>query len=237
MRGLRLKSGIESTLSEACGQRKGYPEAVDYLAGLTGVVLAGGSGRRFGGDKPAALFEGRTLLARVVDALLSACERVVIVAGVHVRLPPLDQPVERLDDDFPGEGPLGGLLTAMRAVGQERIFAAGCDMPLLSSGTVRVIVAALDAHPAADAAVPVAEGRWQPLAAAYDVERCLPLLEAAFAHGERRLRAAVEGLRVVPVTDLADRGRSLVQVNTRADLAAVAAGHSRGRGSEIPGRG
>jgi molybdopterin-guanine dinucleotide biosynthesis protein A len=237
IRGFRRKRGIASTLAEARGQRKGYPELVKPVPGLTGVVLAGGSGRRFGGNKAAALFDGRPLVAWVVEALGRACERVLVVAGASTALPPLPAAVDRLDDLYPGEGPLGGLLTAMRAIGQGRVFAAACDMPLIDEQTVRKVAAALASDPGADAAVPLAGGRLQPLAAAYDVARCLPVLDAAFSGGERRLRVAVERLRLASVGGLGDGGRSLLQVNTKADLAAVAARASSRRGSETQERG
>ena len=45
-------------------------------------------------------------------------------------------------DEWPGEGPLGGVLTALRAVGSEGVVVAACDLPWLDADTVRAVVEA-----------------------------------------------------------------------------------------------
>jgi hypothetical protein len=57
-------------------------------------VLAGGRGERLGGDKPAVLVAGRTLLSRVLDAVPLAV-RMVVVA-------PLRSGVARLGGELRG---------------------------------------------------------------------------------------------------------------------------------------
>src|SRR5215213_10959902 len=54
-----------------------------------GVVLAGGLGRRLGGDKAIVELEGRALVLYPLDALHEVCDDVAVVAKRDTLLPPL----------------------------------------------------------------------------------------------------------------------------------------------------
>ena len=54
-----------------------------------GVVLAGGRGRRLGGDKAIVELEGRALVHYPLEALHEVCDDVVVVAKRDTLLPPL----------------------------------------------------------------------------------------------------------------------------------------------------
>ncbi len=104
-------------------------------------------------------------------------------------------------DDHPGEGPLGGVLTALRHARHDIMVVLACDMPIVDAGVVMALLGALEADPEADVAAATDDGHLQVLTAAYR-SRSRPGLEAAFAAGERAVRRAVESLRVVPVDGL-----------------------------------
>lgn len=75
-----------------------------------GFVQAGGGSTRFGTDKALVELEGKSMLQRTGELLASACDdvRIVAPAGRYAGAPwPL------LADGWPGEGPLGGILTAL----------------------------------------------------------------------------------------------------------------------------
>lgn len=109
---------------------------------------------------------GRTLLARVVDAVAAAALRTIVVAAPGRALPPLAARVEVVYDSDPGAGPLAALLDGLRAIGptpeEPFVFVASCDLPLLDAAVVRLLLgraAALDA----DWTVPVIGGHPQVL--------------------------------------------------------------------------
>ncbi|HEX6711829.1 MAG TPA: NTP transferase domain-containing protein, partial [Thermoleophilaceae bacterium] len=54
---------------------------------FTGVVLAGGLGRRMGAPKATAMLVGRPLIAYPLDALGAVTDRVVVVAKRDTELP------------------------------------------------------------------------------------------------------------------------------------------------------
>jgi molybdopterin-guanine dinucleotide biosynthesis protein A len=197
-------------------------------------VLAGGESRRFGRDKASALLLGRPMLDWVCSAVAAVCGRVLVVAPEGRALPAVQAIVERIDDAFPGEGPLGGLISGFRALGSGNLVAVGCDVPLLERQDLEAVAAALEGH---DAAWPVVAGRPQPLAAAYDLERCLPKLEALFASGERRLLALRDSLVIRDVAIHPAREMAFRSVNTRADLSDAEHWLNRQQGPQIRVRG
>ena len=182
-----------------------------------GAVLCGGSSRRMGTDK--ALRRGRRRAdgrAGGQGARRRRLPPVVLVGGDVTLLARLGRPTH--PDEHPGEGPAGGVLTALRAVGDDVVVAA-CDLPLLDAGTVRSLVDAGVRH----------DGRRRrrrlhgsPAAGAGLVarRRCTATRRARCGRaGARSLHELVDGLgaSIVPVDDVAVRN-----VNTPDDL-------SRGR--------
>ena len=183
---------------------------------FTGAVLAGGASRRLGRDKAFVEVGGRPLVAVAVDALLGAgAAEVLAVGGDGGRLGRLPGVVP-VADDHPGDGPLGGILTALRHAACDVVAVLSCDLPAVSPDAVRAVIAGLDAAQAAGAALAVAGGRRQPLVAAYR-RQAEGALRRSFATGERSPAAAVSGLTVVDVP-LRDE-RWAHGVNTPAELA------------------
>ena len=80
---------------------------------ILGAVLAGGRSSRFGSDKALAELQGRTLMARAVDAMAQMADRVVVVGREAAPAPTLP--------DWPQAdmGPLGGIAAALRHAEQE----------------------------------------------------------------------------------------------------------------------
>jgi molybdopterin-guanine dinucleotide biosynthesis protein A len=195
---------------------------------FAGAVLCGGASRRMGRDKALIDVDGRALAARVADVLTAAGARHVVAVGgdlAALRGAGLDA----VPDDDPGEGPLGGILTALAHLGgggpgsdvaavppAEIVFIAACDLVSPDPAAVRSTVAELAASPGAAVAVPVAGGRRQWLHAAWR-PGVRPPLAAAFDAGERSVHGAVAlaGLRMAT---LALAPEPVADADTPADL-------------------
>lgn len=127
------------------------------------VVLAGGAARRLGGvDKPGVRVGGRALLDRVLAACADA-RTTVVVADPR----PTARPVTWAREDPPGGGPLAALDAGLRHTTAERVVVLSADLPFLDGRTVRRLLAALGTGGADGALLTDAEGRDQPLVAAY----------------------------------------------------------------------
>ena len=164
--------------------------------GLAGAVLAGGESRRMGRDKAFVSVGGEPLVMRAVRALREGgADPVVIVGGDTAAAAALG--LTAVDDAWPGEGPLGGIITALRELEAELVAVLSCDLTQASPVAVRSVAGALGE---ADVVVPVVDGQAEWLHAVWR-RRCLGVLEAAFAEGVRAPRHAVGRLRVAELLD------------------------------------
>ena len=179
------------------------------------IVLAGGMSRRMGEPKALLDWHGSPLVHHVAGILAGVCAPVIVVAASGQDVP-VPAGVEIAVDAVPERGPLEGIAAGIRAVDGRAgaVFLAAVDLPLLHPAFVTQMLAAL---PGFDAAVPVAEGRDQPLAAAY-AARLLARAPGLLAAGEARASALLEHGRVLRLDrdDLIEPD-SLRNVNTPAE--------------------
>lgn len=186
------------------------PGGVDRRYGtahLTGVVLAGGLGSRFGSPKATASLADRPLLVYPVEALRGVAERVVVVAKADTELPDL---AERWDEPDEPRHPVAGLTYALEcAAGAILVVAA--DMPFVTSDVLRLVSAEL--RPDVAAAVARSPHGPEPLLAAYSPAALATLRTAPPG---QPLRRTVEALAPVLV-DVPPE--AVFNVNTPDDLA------------------
>lgn len=118
------------------------------LARIQPVVLAGGRSSRFGRDKlRAEVAPGVWLVDRPIGALRAVFGRRVALVGDCA--PEVSARADmRWPDDHPGAGPVGGVLTALERSGGDVFVLAG-DLPAITEGAVRAVLAAADEHPSA----------------------------------------------------------------------------------------
>jgi molybdopterin-guanine dinucleotide biosynthesis protein A len=154
---------------------------------VTGVILAGGRGRRMGGaDKGLAQLHGRPLVVHCLERLRPQVESVLISANRHLDLyRRFGAPVLR--DELPGFcGPLAGILTGLSAAGTEVIVTVPCDCPYFPMDLVQRLVRALEAT-GEQLAVATDGERAHSLFAAID-RRLAPHLRAYLKAGGRQAR-------------------------------------------------
>jgi molybdopterin-guanine dinucleotide biosynthesis protein A len=167
-----------------------------------------------GTDKALLEVDGRPMGDRVASALDAAgCAPVLLVGGDAVRLSGLGRAV--IADRWPGEGPAGGVLTALAVIDDDLVVVAACDLPALDAATVRAVLDAAAADPSLGAAVAVTD-RPQRSLTAWRRAVARPPLEAAWAAGARSVRALLDAVHCVEVAVPVDRLRN---VNTPAEHA------------------
>ncbi len=185
------------------------------MTGFAGAVLAGGASRRMGADKATLVLGGGILAARPYEALRSAgADPVMVVGGDARRLQ--EHALTVVADRWPGEGPLGGIVTALGTVGGgvHPVMVLSCDLPDASAEAVSTVAETAAGHQGA-VVVPIVDGRRQWMHAWWPPEALGPL-HAAFTAGERAPHRAVAGLTVVEVV-MSDAG-PFVDVDRPADL-------------------
>lgn len=143
-----------------------------------------------GSAKASLMVEGAPFLTRIYETMESVFSDVVVCGGPEV---PSDDGV-LVHDDFPGEGPVVGLLSALRSARGRPVFIAAVDMPLLTGEVMQAI-----ADPpvtGSSARIAVVEGEDQPLVGAYgpDVER---IVVERLAAGKRAMFGVLDDVDVV----------------------------------------
>lgn len=182
---------------------------------LSAVVVAGGASRRFGRDKLREELAGRSLLGRVLDAVVVVTPDVVVVG------PWAPDGWRRTSEPVPGQGPLGALAHGLAGAASPWVLVVGGDHPLVRPQLLELLVERARSS-GAMAVVPVHAGRDQPLVACYrrDVG---DVAAGLVARGERRLLALLDAVTTVRAEEQdwcsADpEGRSFLDVDTPADL-------------------
>ncbi|MFI3271284.1 MAG: molybdenum cofactor guanylyltransferase [Pseudomonadota bacterium] len=193
---------------------------------LTGVVLAGGKSSRMGQDKAALMMgqplpsgeSGPALAFRMADVLGLALHADNPKAEIWIscqsdrHIPPSHAHLGRVHDTIQDAGPLAGITAALEAA-KGPIFVLACDMPLMQSQTVQLLIDARQAalqdgtrqHPLLVTAFQghgkslATTPNFEPLVAIYEYS-ALPLLQQALQKKHFSLRRIVdqEALCVVP---------------------------------------
>lgn len=155
------------------------------------AILAGGPARRFGGVAKGLEVVGG---ARIVDRLVSALREVtseILLVGAPEAIAAELSALRAVPDESPGNGPLGGIVSALAASGRDTVVVAW-DMPFVSATELRPL---LDAASDAEVVAWEVDGRVEPLCAIYRAA-ALPALRNAYQAGERSPRDALRRLRV-----------------------------------------
>lgn len=126
------------------------------VAGVTGIVLCGGSGRRFQGrDKPLEMLKDKPLVAHVVERVKPQVDHLIISANRNRGdYQQFGFPV--VADDPADRGPLAGVLAAARLSDSDFLFVCAGDSPLLPRSLVDILHSRLmeDEQGRIDVAVP-----------------------------------------------------------------------------------
>jgi molybdopterin-guanine dinucleotide biosynthesis protein A len=196
------------------------------------VVLAGGAARRLGGaDKPGALVGGRSLIARVADAVADA-GRLIIVGPARPEVP--HALVVR--EDPPGGGPVPALRAGMPPVRAPWTALLAADLPFLRPADLTGMLDAAQGH--SGAVLADTEGHRQWLAGVWRTDALRAALQDYRGSSLRGLLGPLEPALVAPVTG---ERPAWFDCDTPADLDRAgrlgAAGRTHGTGQEPGNRG
>jgi len=181
---------------------------------VTGIVLAGGQGRRMGGvDKGLQPLRGRPMAAWVIERLAPQVDEILVNANQNAEAY-AHFGYRVVPDSLDGfAGPLAGLHAGLQAASHPLAVTAPCDSPFLPLDLVVRLHASLGSNELA-----VAKTGDQPHPVFALVRRAvLPHLEHFLAEGGRKIDAWYATLAVVEVSfdDQADAFRN---INTLDEL-------------------
>jgi molybdopterin-guanine dinucleotide biosynthesis protein A len=184
------------------------------MDGVSGIVLAGGQGRRMGGvDKGLVPLRGKPMVAWVLERLAPQVDGILVNANQNAEAyAKFGHPV--VPDAIGGfAGPLAGLHAGLSAAATPLVVTVPCDSPFLPSDLVSRLRRALG-----DNDLAVAKTGDQPHPVFSLVRRSVrEHLEQFLSGGGRKIDAWYATLKVVevPFDDEADAFRN---INTREEL-------------------
>jgi molybdenum cofactor guanylyltransferase len=160
-----------------------------------GVLLAGGPGRRMGGDKARVALAGRPLAQWALDALGAVLDDVVVACRLDTELPSLRGVSEAWVEPDGPRGAVAGITSALREARGRPIVACSLALPLVTPKVVRALAEAADTTrpviaPEVGGRVDATIARWEP--------RALPVLAGMPADLSLDAAAQALGAAVIP---------------------------------------
>lgn len=175
---------------------------------VTVIVLAGGTSRRFGSDKLAAVLpDGRAVLDACLSGMPSAWPIVVVGPSRPVPSEVADR-VRFVREDPPSSGPLAGIAAGLELVETDLACVVAGDTPRAGLVVASLVDAlaeeTIDGVPAPAAVMSDGEGQSNPLLAAYRVEALRDAMPAEPANRAARTLLALPHVLVRPETEIWD---------------------------------
>lgn len=187
-------------------------EQADMTIGA--LILAGGQNSRMEGRHKALLeINGRTYLSCLTEAL-AAFEEKIISTGVSALAEGTD--FRAVPDEISGQGPLGGLSTALSVCKSDALVVCACDMPFITAELTAWLADQARLHPEAKAiAIRDRSGRLHPLCGVYKKEAAAIIHEALMQDERRMIRVFRElGGVELSLSETGFADRILSNVNT-----------------------
>lgn len=192
------------------------------------VILAGGSGKRFGSYKPLFNILGLTLLEHLEGRLGNLYEEILVVVGTDAQRQQIQERLTQtkvVTDRIAGVGPLGGILTGAQQCHHKYCQILPVDSPLPARQILQQLLASAQGY---DAVVPRwVDGRLEPLHAVYRTDTAAREAERLIEEGKHSVISLIESLcnvRYVDVDELRELDPDLdtfANVNTPEDLEKV----------------
>ncbi len=107
---------------------------------VSGVILAGGESKRFGGgvNKAFLLLENKTIIRRIVETISSLFDEIIVVTNKEKEFRELA--VKLVKDVYPGHGSLSGLHSGLFYARNFYSFVCACDSPFIRPELVSYLI-------------------------------------------------------------------------------------------------
>lgn len=220
-----MRRRVSERASPRIGSLDGHrPVAVsEEMSLVAGVILAGGAGKRLGGEKPFRPLQGKALIEHVIGRVLPQVSRTWISARVDdQRLRRLGLPIVEDERASETDGPLAGMVAGIEAAasfGFDTVAFFPCDVPFLPADLVSKLERSL-LQSEAPGIIVSSEGVLQPTIGLWQTSS-RGLLRAALRGGRRKLHlVCIEvGAAVLDASEARWPVHAFFNVNTAFDMA------------------
>jgi molybdopterin-guanine dinucleotide biosynthesis protein A len=187
---------------------------------VTGIILAGGKGRRIAANKALLPVGNRPIIVDTMNTLRSLFNDILIITNTPEAYTFIA--AEKVRDLIPEKGPLGGLYTGLTVSRTEYSFVVACDMPFLNTD---LILYMLDHCEGFDVVVPHSVDGLEPLHAIYS-KNCLEPILRHVEKGDLKIQSFFGEVKVkhIPHTEIErfdPELRTFFNINDREDYQKV----------------
>lgn len=199
------------------------------------IILAGGESRRMGQDKAALPWRDTDLLTDLLkrSQKVPFAQRLLVINRPYLPAADLSlsfsSTLQIFGDNYPHQGPLGGLEAAFARGTCESYLVLAVDLPFYDFSPLAWLLPQLTAE--MEAVIPVTDGKEQPLAALYRAS-VYPLLRKNLAQQDLRLRHFYQKLAAL-YPDESTRAIFYTNLNEPADYD-LALGREENRKRRVP---
>lgn len=152
---------------------------------LTAIILAGGKSSRMGEDKGLMNLNGKPMIAWVLETVSKLTSEIILIAN-NPEYKKFGFPV--YEDEVPEKGPLGGIITGLKASDTEKNWIISCDTPYINADLLNVLMNEVGDY---DAVVPVYKNKVHPLIGVYR--------KSGLSHFEENLH--LNNLKIMEILD------------------------------------
>jgi molybdopterin-guanine dinucleotide biosynthesis protein A len=104
---------------------------LEFAHDISGVVLAGGENKRYGGiPKSKVIIGGKPVISRIIDTISEIFSEIIIVTNTLQEYSSFGDCII-VGDEYLKVGPLGGIHASMKASARKSVFVFAGDMPFL----------------------------------------------------------------------------------------------------------
>jgi molybdopterin-guanine dinucleotide biosynthesis protein A len=185
---------------------------------MAGVILTGGSSKRYGKNKAFLEIGGIRLIDRITEVMKNIFKRVILVTSEKKGYEYLGIPM--VEDLIKGLGPIGGIYTGLMSMSAQAGFFVACDMPFINKQLVHYMVGIQDNHAAV---VPSVANDIEPLHAIY-AQSCLGPIRNLIDSKRYQVRLVYDQISVRYVKEgeirrFGSPSRAFLNINTPDELA------------------
>jgi len=189
---------------------------------ISGVILAGGTNKRFGGiTKSNVVVGGKTIISRMISTISDLFDEIIIVTNKPEEFREFIQYII-VEDQYLKAGPLGGIHAALKTSSEDAIFVFAGDMPFLDKEIITDQINEFN-KTEHDVLIPEVNQFIEPLHAIYR-KSVLNDLERFLSEGKSRavrdfLSEENVGYFQIPNTE--KTGRAFANINSPSDLGKI----------------
>jgi molybdopterin-guanine dinucleotide biosynthesis protein A len=185
----------------------------------SGVILAGGRSKRFGGRNKAFIqIGGKRIIDRQLEVYRRLFDQIILVTNDPVTYMDVDALI--VSDHYGQRSSLNGLHAGLFAAAHDYVFCSACDTPFVNDALISCLLEHIDSK--ADIIIPSTVSGFEPMFAVYK-KTCLPAMVWQLERDLLKIQGIFRKVRVKTVDESELRAidpqlNSFFNINTPEDL-------------------